>query len=168
MPRSWAWASESPGRRSRDVPVCQRNGFRTVDFESGHILTRIFQILRYRRRIGIRCPRLPHRTKSTEAFIELGDRAMQPMPPAWTILRQVCFLALLGVGVVFLSGPLLAVLSVVVTVGAVVLAFALVGFLVWTMFRTLVLGQQVAWNGAYGLGQHVGHFLRQTTVGLWK
>jgi hypothetical protein len=53
------------------------------------------------------------------------------------VIRKVGALALIGFGVVILSGPLLAVLSVLVSFGLVLLPFVGIGLLVWLPFHYL-------------------------------
>ena len=79
-------------------------------------------------------------------------------------LRQILFLALLGVGVVFLSGPVIAVASVVLSLvlvfGLLVLAFAVIGFLVWAPVYFLFAGRQAAGERIGAMGRTVGGTLR--------
>jgi hypothetical protein len=63
-------------------------------------------------------------------------------------LRQIVLLALLGFVVVTLSGPLVAVASVVLSLALGILAFAVVGFLIVALVRTAHRGQRAAWEGA--------------------
>jgi hypothetical protein len=69
---------------------------------------------------------------------------MENMESTWVAFRKIGWLALLGFGVIVLSGPILAVLSVFLSVGAVVLCFALVGFMVWSIFQFAMHGQEAA------------------------
>src|SRR5947207_3326963 len=82
------------------------------------------------------------------------------------VLRKVLMMAFIGFLLVFLSGPILAVLSVLLSVGAVVFGFALVGFLAWLLFRGLTVGWDTAWQNSkeFGgnLGQVAGKFGRGT------
>jgi hypothetical protein len=56
------------------------------------------------------------------------------------IVRKVALLTLMGFLVVFLLGP-------VVTLLGVILPFALVGFLVWLPFRVFIQKRQINWSG---------------------
>lgn len=67
------------------------------------------------------------------------------------VLRKVALLALIGFGAITLSGPLLALLSILLSFGVVLAGFALVGFLIWLPFRLLVAGQRVALDNARDL-----------------
>jgi hypothetical protein len=73
------------------------------------------------------------------------------------VVRKIGLLALLGFGVVILSGPILAILSIVISFGAVVLGFALVGFLVWSFFQLLIYGRQAAWDNMQAFGANAAH-----------
>jgi hypothetical protein len=68
------------------------------------------------------------------------------------VMRKIAVLALVGFGAIVLSGPILAILSIVLSLGTVVLGFALVGFMIWLPFRILVAGQQVALQNVHALG----------------
>jgi len=63
---------------------------------------------------------------------------------ATAVMRRVGFFALLGFGVLILSGPIVAVVSVVASFALVVLGFALVGFVVWLPFFMLGHGPRAA------------------------
>jgi hypothetical protein len=80
-------------------------------------------------------------------------------------LRHILFLAMLGIGVVFLAGPVIAVasivLSLVLTVGVIVIAFALVGFLVWAPFYVLYAGREAASEKIGNMGRAIGITLRR-------
>ena len=56
-----------------------------------------------------------------------GVVIMENLESTWVVFRKIGWLALLGFGVIVLSGPILAVLSVLLSVGAVIFCFALVG-----------------------------------------
>lgn len=60
------------------------------------------------------------------------------------VFRKLALLVLIGFAVVFLSGPILAVLSMVLSFAAVFAVFAMIGFLVWFPFRMLLVGRQAA------------------------
>jgi hypothetical protein len=81
---------------------------------------------------------------------------MHPVVPPLAIARQIGLLALLGFGIVTLSGPLLALASVLFTFTLAVLAFALLGLIVLTVLRALVIGPRLAWaklvQASRGLG----------------
>jgi hypothetical protein len=75
------------------------------------------------------------------------------------VFRKMLFLAVMGFAVVVLFGPIVAVLSVV-------LSFALIGFLVWLPFQVLVLGRTVDWRAvgqrAQMVGQEAGQAARKS------
>jgi hypothetical protein len=81
-----------------------------------------------------------------------------------TGLRHIVLLALLGVGVVFLSGPIIAVasvvLSLVVVFALIVLAFAAIGFLVWAPVYVAVAGKELAWRKMRGMARLTGGTLQ--------
>jgi hypothetical protein len=83
---------------------------------------------------------------------------METMNSTAGVIRKMLFLALTGFAVVVLFGPILAVLSVV-------LSFALIGLLVWIPFQMLVLGRSLDWNAvgqrANAAGREVGRVARQ-------
>jgi hypothetical protein len=54
----------------------------------------------------------------------------------------------------------LAILSIVLSFGAVVLGFALVGFLVWGSFQFLIYGRQVAWENMQAFSVNTAHALQ--------
>src|SRR5262249_2786665 len=58
---------------------------------------------------------------------------------ATTVIRKLVLFSLFGFVVVMVSGPVLALLSVV-------LPFALVGFLVWGLFALVFQGKQLDWR----------------------
>ena len=66
------------------------------------------------------------------------------------IVRKVGLLTLLGFLIVFLIGPVLTLLGVI-------LPFALVGFLVWLPFRLFVQKREVNWSG---LPRRTGQVIR--------
>ena len=63
-------------------------------------------------------------------------------------MRHLVFLAVLGLAVVVLAGPVIAlasvVLSVVLTLGSLLLVFAVIGFVVWAPIYFLYAGREVA------------------------
>jgi len=65
---------------------------------------------------------------------------MESLQSTGDIVRKVALLTLVGFLVVFLIGPVLTLLGVI-------LPFALVGFLVWLPFRLFVQRRQVNWSG---------------------
>jgi hypothetical protein len=75
------------------------------------------------------------------------------------VVRKIGLLALLGFGVIVLSGPILAILSIVLSFAAVVLGFAFVGFLVWGSFQFLIYGRQMAWENMQAFGTNTAHAL---------
>lgn len=78
-----------------------------------------------------------------------------PTPPA-SALRTVGLLALLGIATVFLSGPILAVASVVLSVALVICLFALIGLLVWAPFYALYAGGDAAVHKVGQMGRALG------------
>src|SRR5216683_3406335 len=84
----------------------------------------------------------------------IGVVIMENMVSTWVAFRKIGWLALLGFGVIVLSGPILAVLSVLLSVGAVVLCFALVGFMVWSIFQFAIHGQEAASERIQALSRH--------------
>lgn len=71
---------------------------------------------------------------------------MHPVSVPLSIIRQIGVLALLGLGIVTLSGPLLALASVLFTLTLTVLTFALIGLIVLTVLRALFIGPRRAWD----------------------
>src|SRR5260370_35851901 len=71
----------------------------------------------------------------------IGVVIMENMESTWVAFRKIGWLALLGFGVIVLSGPILAVLSGLLSVGAVLLCFALGGFMAWSSFQLAIHGQ---------------------------
>ncbi len=69
---------------------------------------------------------------------------MNQQTSIFAVLKHLGLFALIGLGVVILAGPVIAILSVLLSIGAVVLPFALVGFLVWALVHTAVKGPQGA------------------------
>lgn len=68
------------------------------------------------------------------------------------VLRKIFLLTVMGFAVVLLSGPVLAILSVLLSFGAVIAGFALVGFLVWLPFRMIAVGPDRALANAREMG----------------
>src|SRR5205823_578365 len=85
-----------------------------------------------------------------------GVFAVHNLPPAVAALRQIALLALLGFAIVTLSGPLVAVASVVLSLALGILSFALVGFLILAIVRALYRGQRAAWEGVCQVCQNLG------------
>src|SRR6266436_4674961 len=83
-----------------------------------------------------------------------GVVIMENLESTWVVFRKIGWLALLGFGVIVLSGPILAVLSVLLSVGAVVLCFALVGFMVWSIFQFAIHGQEAASQSIQAMSQN--------------
>jgi hypothetical protein len=79
-------------------------------------------------------------------------------------LRHILFLAVLGLAVVVLAGPVIAVasviLSVVVTLAALVLVFAVVGFLVWAPVYFFYAGREAAGERIGAMGHSLGRTIR--------
>jgi hypothetical protein len=90
---------------------------------------------------------------------------MPSVPHATTGLRQILLLALLGFGVLFLSGPIIAVASVVLSLvlaaAAIVLTFALIGFVVWAPIYFVYAGHEAASEKIGNMGRAVGNTLRR-------
>lgn len=90
---------------------------------------------------------------------------MPSVPHTATGLRHILFLALLGFAVLFLSGPVIAVasivLSVVLALGVIVLVFALIGFVVWAPLYIAVAGREAASEKIGTLGRALGGTLRR-------
>jgi hypothetical protein len=74
-------------------------------------------------------------------------------------------LALLGFAVLVLSGPIIAiasvVLSLVLTAGVIVLTFALIGFVVWAPLYVAYAGREAVSEKIGNLGHAVGSTLRR-------
>lgn len=72
-------------------------------------------------------------------------------------LKGLLLLALMGFALIFLSGPVLALFSVLFTIFVVVfsllLPFLVIGLLVWLPIRFLFRGRQEAVRGFYRAGQ---------------
>jgi hypothetical protein len=79
---------------------------------------------------------------------------MENLESTWVVFRKIGWLALLGLGVIILSGPILAVLSVLLSVGAVVFCFALIGFIVWSIFQFAIHGQEAASERIQAMSRH--------------
>ena len=75
---------------------------------------------------------------------------MESLHSTADMIRKVALFTLVGFLAVFLIGPILTVLGLV-------LPFALVGFLVWLPFRLLVQKREINWSG---LPQKAGQILR--------
>lgn len=84
---------------------------------------------------------------------------MNPHQSPACALRKIVFLTVMGFGVVLLSGPILAILSVMLSLGFVALGFAVVGFMVWIPFRMMVVGHEGALQEVHELGRGVGRGL---------
>jgi hypothetical protein len=80
-------------------------------------------------------------------------------------LRHILFLALLGFSVLVLSGPIIAVasivLSLVLTASIVVLTFALIGFVVWAPIYFVYAGREAASEKIGNMGRALGGTLRR-------
>src|SRR5262249_35639163 len=88
-----------------------------------------------------------------------GGVAVQSPHPTFVVVRNVLLLALLGVAGLILAGPILAVLSVALSVVLVVGAFALVGLFFWGLFQLLVRGPRAAGRSVAGLARGLGRGL---------
>lgn len=90
---------------------------------------------------------------------------MQEIHPPGGAFRKLAFLIIIGFAVVFLSGPIAAVLSVVLSFAAVLFVFGLIGFLVWLPFRMLLVGRQATFDHVRGMataaGRDFGHVGRR-------
>jgi hypothetical protein len=91
--------------------------------------------------------------------LELGILAMENRESTCGVIRKIGLLAILGFGVVVLSGPILAILSIVLSFAAVVLGFAFVGFVVWSCFQFLIHGRQMALENIQAFAAGTGHAL---------
>lgn len=69
---------------------------------------------------------------------------MNPQPSPGSVLRKIVLFCVLGFATVVLFGPVVAVLSAVLSVATVVLSFAAVGFLVWSLFLAVLYGRDAA------------------------
>src|SRR5438128_2435762 len=82
---------------------------------------------------------------------------MESPQTATGVVRKVLFLALLGFLALILAGPVLAILSLcvslIVSVVVVVLPFALLGLLFWLPFQALILGRKIQWQSIGHAGQ---------------
>jgi hypothetical protein len=72
------------------------------------------------------------------------------------VVQKVILLALLGFGVVMLGGPILALVSVVLSFGLVILFFALVGFVVWSLIQFVFFGNRMAWEAIPEAARRLG------------
>jgi hypothetical protein len=75
---------------------------------------------------------------------------MESLHSTADIIRKVTLFTVIGFLVVFLIGPVLTVLGVI-------LPFALVGFFVWLPFRVLIQKREINWSG---LPEKAGQVLR--------
>ncbi len=69
---------------------------------------------------------------------------MNSQPTIIAMLKQLGLFAILGFAVVILAGPIIGALSVLLSIGAVVLVFATVGFLGWALVQAMLNGPQAA------------------------
>jgi hypothetical protein len=93
---------------------------------------------------------------------------MNQFHSGFDLVRKIGLLALFGFGAIVLSGPILAVLSVVLSIGMVVLAFALVGFLVWFPLRIMAVGSRVAFENVHDMGRGIGRGLGHAGGGIGR
>jgi hypothetical protein len=84
------------------------------------------------------------------------------------VLRKIGLLALIGLGSVIFAGPALAILSVLLSMGAVVAGFAFLGLLIWLPFRIMTGGTQAALSGVEEFGHDFGHLLRRVVRTTWS
>lgn len=84
---------------------------------------------------------------------------MNPQPTPANVFRKLIFLAALGFAVVLVSGPVLAILSVFLSLALVILSFAFVGFLVWLPFHFLFAGKEAALENLRGMAHTFGDAL---------
>jgi len=84
------------------------------------------------------------------------------------VLRKIGLLALIGLASIIFAGPALAILSVLLSMGAVVAGFAFVGLLIWLPFRILTGGTHAALAGVEEFGSDVGHLLRRVVRTAWS
>jgi hypothetical protein len=93
---------------------------------------------------------------------------VQEIHPPGSAFRKLAFLIIIGFAVVFLSGPIAAVLSVVLSFAAVLFVFGAIGFLVWLPFRMLLVGRQAAVENVRGMaaaaGRDFGHVGRRVAT----
>jgi hypothetical protein len=73
------------------------------------------------------------------------------------LFHHIVLLTLLGMGVVFLAGPLIGAIATIfalaLTAVGVILPFALLGLLVWLPFRLISCGHQAAWEDTRRAGR---------------
>jgi hypothetical protein len=81
-----------------------------------------------------------------------------PGPLRW--FRKFAFFALVGLAVIFLTGPVIAVVSVVlsfvVVAVSLLLPAAVLGFLIWVPVRSMFAGSGAAWRDVRRTGRVVG------------
>jgi hypothetical protein len=79
--------------------------------------------------------------------------AMSHMHHPRTVAHKILAFVLLGLAIVFLSGPVIAVVAILFSVAFAIvsplLPFALIGFLVWLPFRLLKVGKTAAWSDVH-------------------
>jgi hypothetical protein len=79
-----------------------------------------------------------------------------------TLLGKIGFFALIGLAAVFLAGPVLTLLSLVLSFGllmfSLALPLALIGLLVWVPLRALFQGTAVAWKDTQEIGKGMWAF----------
>src|SRR5258707_15204365 len=84
---------------------------------------------------------------------------MRYVPGPGCFLRKVFWLAALGFGVLFLSGPVIAIVSVVLmvvlSIASTLLPLVIVGLIVWLPFRASLKGKQVAWSDVHHAAEQV-------------
>jgi hypothetical protein len=83
------------------------------------------------------------------------------LPSTLELLRRVFLLALLGLVAVVLVGPVIALVSVALSLVLVVLPFAVIGFVVWTLVQIAVGGKHLAWHNLREQGRALQETVRQ-------
>jgi hypothetical protein len=75
---------------------------------------------------------------------------MRHMRTPGCVFRKVFWLAALGFGVLFLSGPVIGIvcviLAVVLSIASTLFPFVIIGLVVWLPFRALYKGKQPTWS----------------------
>jgi hypothetical protein len=86
---------------------------------------------------------------------------MEPIHPAGELARKIGFFAILGFAVVMLSGPAVALASLFLSLGLLLLPFVALGLMIWIPFQYLARGRNAAVGEVQGLGHAVGGTGRQ-------
>jgi hypothetical protein len=74
---------------------------------------------------------------------------MDSTPTAASALHKLFMLALFGFLAVILAGPVIGLVSVVLSVLLLMLPFAFIGLLLWLPFQALIMGRRIDW-GRFG------------------